>query len=41
MIHMVTLTDSRAFIMDDQPAKLNAVVKEFLDKGSKAIGPLK
>lgn len=41
MIHIVALTDSHAFIMDDQPAKLNAVVRDFLDKGSKGIGPIK
>jgi pimeloyl-ACP methyl ester carboxylesterase len=41
MIHVVVLTDSHAFIMDDQPVKLNAVVKEFLEKGSKAIGPMR
>lgn len=41
MIHLVTINDSRAFVMEDQPAKLNAVVKEFLEKGSKAIPPIK
>jgi pimeloyl-ACP methyl ester carboxylesterase len=41
MIHVVAVTDTRAFIMDDQPKKLNELVKEFLENGAKSIGPMK
>lgn len=41
MIHVVAINDSHAFIMEDQPEKFTAVVKEFLEKGAKGIGPIK
>lgn len=41
MIHLVTVNDSNAFVMEDQPAKLNDLVREFVENGSSKIGPVK
>ena len=37
-IQVVTITDSNAFIMDDQPSKLDGLIKEFLENGEKQLG---
>jgi hypothetical protein len=41
LIHLVAVTESNAFIMDDQMVKLSALVTGFLENGSKSIGPVK
>jgi hypothetical protein len=40
-IQMVTITDTHGFIMYDQPEKLDAVLKEFLNGESKLLSPMR
>jgi pimeloyl-ACP methyl ester carboxylesterase len=40
-IQMVTISDTHGFIMHDQPEKLDAVLKEFLNGESKPLSPMR
>lgn len=40
-IFITTIQDSNAFIMEDQPEKLDAVIAEFLKESFKGIAPLR